>query len=93
MDNKITPKSINPFDLIQEQISELKELILKQQPQTTQAPEEVLLTRVEACKKLNINLVTLRKHSKSGAIPSYAIGNRILYKQSEVMACLTAFQK
>jgi hypothetical protein len=44
-----------------------------------------LIGRKEACFILHCNLTTLHKHTKSGRLKSYGIGNRILYKKSEVL--------
>lgn len=44
-----------------------------------------LLTREEVCKLLNFNKTSLWKHTKSGRLKSYGIGNRVLYKKSEVL--------
>ncbi|MDD2986185.1 helix-turn-helix domain-containing protein [Flavobacterium sp.] len=50
-----------------------------------QTPENDLLTRDEVCKMLNFNKTSLWKHTKSGRLKSYGIGNRVLYKRSEVL--------
>ena len=44
-----------------------------------------LITRDEVCKLLNFNKTSLWKHTKSGKLKSYGIGNRVLYKRSEVL--------
>lgn len=44
-----------------------------------------LIGRKDACIILHCNLTTLHKHTKSGRLKSYGIGNRILYKKSEVL--------
>ena len=43
------------------------------------------IKREEACELLCINLSSLWKHTKSGKLKSYGIGNRLLYKRSEVL--------
>ena len=43
------------------------------------------ITREEACKILSINKTSLWKHTKSGKLKSYGIGNRVLYKKSEII--------
>ncbi|WP_343705566.1 helix-turn-helix domain-containing protein [Flavobacterium sp.] len=43
------------------------------------------ITREEACKILSINKTSLWKHTKSGKLKSYGIGNRVLYKRSEII--------
>jgi excisionase family DNA binding protein len=42
------------------------------------------ITSKEAAKRLNISLPTLHSYSKSGIIPKYYLGNRVLYKVSEI---------
>lgn len=57
------------------------------QAQTASSPqsENELMTRDEVCKLLSINKTSLWKHTKSGKLNSYGIGNRVLYKRSEVI--------
>lgn len=50
-----------------------------------QQPKNDLMTRVEVCKLLSINKVTLWKYTKDGKLKSYGIGNRVMYKRSEVL--------
>ncbi|AMQ57090.1 helix-turn-helix domain-containing protein [Algoriphagus sanaruensis] len=52
-------------------------------PSTLPAPER-FLTRKETADKLKISLVTLHSWTKSGLIPSYVIGGRVLFKESEI---------
>ncbi len=44
-----------------------------------------LITRDEVCKLLSFNKTSLWKHTKSGKLKSYGIGNRVYYKRSEVL--------
>ncbi|CAM3401244.1 helix-turn-helix domain-containing protein [Zobellia roscoffensis] len=60
--------------------SELQELKNDFQPK---APTEYL-TRKETKDLLRIDLSTLSTHTKNGLLQSYGIGNRVLYKRSEV---------
>lgn len=48
-------------------------------------PQNDLLTRDEVCKLLSINKTSLWKHTKSGKLLSYGIGNRVYYKRNEVL--------
>ena len=69
-------------------LQELAEaLIPLLQPQSTvnSLPENELMTRDEVCKMLSFNKTSLWKHTKSGKLKSYGIGNRVLYKRSEVI--------
>lgn len=44
-----------------------------------------LLSREEACELLKINKTSLWKHTKNVKLKSYGIGNRVLYKISELL--------
>ncbi|WP_460544767.1 helix-turn-helix domain-containing protein [Echinicola sediminis] len=71
-------------------MQELKKLVsgsILNRSQTQQ--EDIYLTRQETARRLSISLPTLNSYSKRGFIKSYNIGNRILYKESEVEAALT----
>ena len=59
-------------------------LNLNGSPNNYQAETE-LITREEACKLLSINKTSLWKHTKSGRLKSYGIGNRVYYKKSELL--------
>jgi excisionase family DNA binding protein len=52
-----------------------------------------LMTRDEVCKMLSFNKTSLWKHTRSGKLKSYAIGNRVLYKRNEVLESLTYLKK
>jgi hypothetical protein len=47
-----------------------------------------LVTRLQVCQLLSINKTSLWKHTKSGKLKSYGIGNRVYYKRSEVLAAV-----
>jgi predicted DNA-binding transcriptional regulator AlpA len=69
-------------------LQELAEAIaplLKPQIVTQLEPINDLLTRVEVCQLLSFNKTSLWKHTKSGKLKSYGIGNRVYYKRSEVI--------
>ncbi|MDR6764471.1 putative DNA-binding transcriptional regulator AlpA [Flavobacterium sp. 2755] len=69
-------------------IQELAEAIapLLQPQMVEQLPiVKEFLNRREACEILGINFTSLWKHTKSGKLKSYGIGNRVLYKRSEVL--------
>lgn len=69
-----------------EQLAEALKFLLQNSTgnQETQL-ENDFITREEVCKLLSFNLTSLWKHTKSGRLKSYGIGNRILYKRSEVL--------
>ena len=50
--------------------------------------EKELLTRIEVCELLSINKTSLWKHTKSGRLKSYGLGNRVYYKRSEVIGAV-----
>ena len=66
----------------------LKSIIFKE-PQF----ELELLTREEACDFLSMNKTTLWKHTKSGKLKSYGIGNRVYYKKSELLDSVKPLNK
>lgn len=51
---------------------------------TSGSTHEEYITSKEAAKRLNISLPTLHSYSKAGIIPKYYLGNRVLYKASEI---------
>lgn len=59
--------------------------LLHSQVATNSQPEKEFMTRDEVCEMLSINLTSLWKHTKSGKLTSYGIGNRVLYKKNEVL--------
>lgn len=68
-----------------EQLAEaLKVLMFEKTPEKVNS-ENVLLTRDEVCELLSFNKTSLWKHTKSGKLKSYGIGNRVYYKRHEVL--------
>ena len=68
------------------QIKEVvKELLPQPQVQTT---TERLMTRHEVAKFLGVSLVTLHSWTKANILTAYRIGNKIRYKESEVLKAL-----
>lgn len=69
-----------------EQLAEaLAPLLLQPQSVALLEPITDFITRDGVCNLLNINYTSLWKHTKSGKLKSYGIGNRVLYKRSEVL--------
>jgi excisionase family DNA binding protein len=68
-------------------LEQLAEAVVKlqQQPIATPQLENEFITRDEVCKLLNFNKTTLHKHTRSGKLLSFGIGNRVLYKKSQVL--------
>lgn len=71
-----------------EQLAEALKPLL-QSVSSEQQTENVLLTREQVCKLLTINKTSLWKHTKSGRLKSYGIGNRVFYKKNEVLDSIT----
>ena len=71
-----------------EQLAEALKPLL-QSVSSEQQTENELLTREEVCKLLTINKTSLWKHTKSGRLKSYGIGNRVFYKRNEVLDSIT----
>ena len=79
--------------LIQQLAEALAPLLQNQTPLQSQPQESDLINREEVCKILHFNKTTLLKHTKSGRLQSYAIGNRVLYKRSEVLEAVKPLKK
>lgn len=48
--------------------------------------EDDLLSRDEVCTILKISKTTLNNYTRAGKLQKHCIGNRVLYKRSEVLA-------
>ena len=72
-----------------EQLADVLRPLLQKPFSEPQQVTSDLIGRKEACEILHCNLSTLHKHTKSGRLKSYGIGNRILYKKSEVLESVT----
>ena len=68
-------------------------ILQNQAPLQTQSQESDLISRDEVCDILHFNKTTLHKHTKSGRLQSYSIGNRVLYKRSEILAAVKPLKK
>jgi excisionase family DNA binding protein len=68
-----------------QQLAEALAPLLQPQKVEQLQPVNDLMTRDEVCKMLSFNKTSLWKHTKSGKLKSYGIGNRVLYKRSEVL--------
>jgi hypothetical protein len=77
---------------LQELADELVPL-LQSQPIANSQSENELMTRDEVCKMLSFNKTSLWKHTRSGKLTSYGIGNRVLYKRSEVILAIKPLNK
>ncbi len=77
---------------LQELVAELKPLLDARSTENPQIENE-LMTREEVCKLLSFNKTSLWKHTKNGKLKSYGIGNRVLYKRSEVIQAVKPLNK
>lgn len=71
----------------------IADILQSQTPTQAPAQETELITRDEVCKLLNFNKTTLHKHTKTGRLKSYGIGNRVLYKRSEVLEAVKPLKR
>ncbi|MFN0175509.1 MAG: helix-turn-helix transcriptional regulator [Saprospiraceae bacterium] len=70
-------------------VEKLKPILSKSSSSLQSTPEDTLLTRKEAAKKLKVSEPTLRKMYTEGTLKAYGIGTRrIRLKSSEVIAAL-----
>jgi excisionase family DNA binding protein len=72
-----------------EQLVDAIRPLLPIQNKECKGQDDELLTREEVCQFLNITKTTLWKLTKNGKYKSYGVGNRILYKKSELLLALT----
>ena len=70
-------------------LEQLAEAVVKLQQQPIATPqlenENDFITRDKVCELLSFNKTTLHKHTRSGKLKSYGIGNRVLYRKCEVL--------
>ena len=78
---------------IQQLAEALAPLLQNQVSPQNESQESDLISREMVCKILHFNKTTLLKHTKSGRLQSYSIGNRVLYKRSEILAAVTPLKK
>ncbi|MEJ7823694.1 MAG: helix-turn-helix domain-containing protein [Chitinophagaceae bacterium] len=88
----LTGLTLEDFFLRIEKIIETK---IGNRVQTKTENQSEYITRKEVAELLKISLPTLHDWTKQGWLPSYKMGNRVLYKRSEIDACVTKvlFQK
>ncbi len=71
--------------------SEFSKFIPPTTPPASPGADE-LLTRKETAARLNITLATLHQYTLSGKIAANRIGNRVLYKESDIQNALRQVQ-
>ncbi len=69
------------FEQLSNQLAQIEKKV-------AQPIENILLSRDEVAKMLGISLVTLHSYSKKGIIPTYKIGTKVRFKQSEVFEAM-----
>jgi hypothetical protein len=87
-----TIKMENPFEIILEKLNNIEKAIEKLNAPSNN-DDEILLSRIETCELLKINFSSLWKHTKSGKLASYGIGNRVYYKKGEVLHSIKKINK
>jgi excisionase family DNA binding protein len=66
---------------------------LLQSNTTNKDEENEFISIEETCELLRLNKTSIWKHTKSGKLKSYGIGNRVLYKRSEVLEAVKPLNK
>jgi hypothetical protein len=84
MDKSILLHRLSPDELSQLIKEVIREELFANDARVKQ-DENVFLTREETCAILKINKTSLLKWTKKGRLIRYGIGNRVLYKKSEVL--------
>jgi len=72
---------LKKFDSLEKQLTELKST---NQPTKT----DKLITREQTAKLLSVSLVTIHNWTNSGILKAYRIGNKIRFKEVEVLQAL-----
>jgi len=94
MQNSILLQNLTPqqlAQLIKDSVKDQFQDVLKDI--STQTANEVLLTRTEACKFLQIDSSTLWAWTNKGKVIAYGIGNRRYYKKAELLESLKQLKK
>lgn len=66
---------------------------LLQAHNTITIEENDFISVEETCQLLHLNKTSIWKHTKNGKLKSYGIGNRVLYKRSEVIEAVKPLNK
>jgi hypothetical protein len=85
--HNLTPEQIGSmFEELKKDISSLK-------LQMSTPKSDKFLTRQEVATELKCDLSTVHNWTKAGILISYAIGNRVYYKQSDIEAAMIPSSK
>lgn len=71
---------LKKFDSLEKQINSIKSVNNNQ--------SDKLITREQTAKLLSVSLVTIHNWTKSGILKAYRIGNKIRFKEVEVLQAL-----
>ena len=80
--------ALNESDLRRVFQEELKKVGYSGKKETNSSRKINYLTRFEVAKLLKISLPTLGNWTKEGILQSYRIGNRVLYKEDEIISAV-----
>lgn len=82
---------VNGLDIfaLAEKIDNLTNALNSKADTEPKAEAEKLLTRKEVADLLGVTLPTLHDWTKKGLLTAYRIGNRIRYKENEILETLT----
>lgn len=86
--SRITLTQIEPQKIIDELILAMRQELNEFEKRLRIPQQEEYLTRKELAKLLSINLSTIHNWRKDGKIISHKIGNRVVFKRSEIEQCL-----
>ncbi len=87
MTNSIILKNVTPDELTEKLRLIVREELGRLTPQQKKN-EPVYKTRKEVKELLHISYPTLNELTKSGKLPAYRIGGRVLYREDEIQASL-----
>jgi len=79
-------ENITVDELKAELLTDIKQIIAKLI--YDQKKDDELLSRVQTAELLKISLVTLWNWTKNDIVPAYRIGNKVRYKNSEILGSL-----
>lgn len=91
--NQLQFINTTPTELVQLISENVKAQFLEFSKQFTPSDPDVLLTRDETCKLLQIDSSTLWAWTNKGKLTAYGIANRRYYKKSEILASLQVLKK
>ncbi len=85
---KIILEGITKTELVHELANTFKELLTNTEPKK-QEQKDSFMTRQQTADFLSVSLVTLWKWDKKGILKPHRIGNKTLYKESDILNCLS----